>query len=74
MRPWARKFERAVKRYEGFDGSWVEVGYGVCKCGVERRLYSPATRLEVKLCAPCTQTGALAAIPNHERDEESEAA
>lgn len=74
MKPWRRKYERAVARYEGFDGPWTEAGYGVCSCGVERRLYSPVTRLEVKLCAPCTQAGALAAIPNTERDDESEAA
>jgi len=74
VRPWARKYERAVERYTGFDGEWADVGMGVCRCGTERRLYSPVTRPEVKLCAPCTQAGALAAIPNHERDDKSEAA
>jgi hypothetical protein len=74
VRPWARKFERAVERYEGFDGPWFEFGYGMCGCGDERRLYSPVARPEVRLCASCTQKGALAAIPNYERDDESEAA
>jgi len=68
---WSKRYERAVERYEGFDGPWMEIGEGLCECGVARRLYSPVKRPTVRLCSPCTQKGALAAIPNYPRDEEA---
>jgi len=67
---WKTRYERAVERYEGFNGPWADVGEGVCTCGVERRLYSPVARPDVRLCAPCTQKGALAAIPNDSRGDD----
>ncbi len=72
MRSWDTRKLRAADRNRGFDGKWIDVGIGECqRCHTERRMYRPVSRFDVHLCAPCTQTGLLVALPNHDREEEA---
>lgn len=65
MRSWGGKKIAAQKKYAGFEGKWLDIGIGECQdCGTERRLYRPVSRFDVHICAPCTQGGRLAAMPD----------
>lgn len=72
MRSWDGRKAAAAKKYAGFEGKWLDIGIGECPCcHVERRLYRPVSRFDIYFCAPCTQQGRLAALPNvADRDEE----
>ena len=35
-------------------GAWRDVGFDVCpRCRIERRLYTPECRADLRVCAPC---------------------
>ncbi len=43
--------------------AWLDIGHGECQvCGAERRMYRPVDRLDVHVCAPCSQVVVTASI------------
>ncbi len=74
MRAWDRRKAESVDKHRGYDGEWIDVGVGECqRCKAERRMYRPISRLDVHLCAPCTQPGVLVMLSNADRGEEEAA-
>lgn len=67
---------RPKKTWSGgpIAGPWQDVGEGTCpRCRVDRRLYVPDVRPEVRACAPCSQVVTNKSIYNPgqaETDEE----
>lgn len=60
-----RKSTRTV-----YVGPWCDMGQGRCsKCRTERRLYSPLTKLDLLVCADCSQPSAFSGLPNTDHDD-----
>jgi hypothetical protein len=52
-------------RHRPIEGEWIDIDEGQCQaCRVERRLYSPLTAPELRLCVTCSQVAATSSIPN----------
>jgi hypothetical protein len=50
-------------------GAWMDVGDGACqRCSMERRLYTPLARIDIRVCSACSQVYSKVVLDNRERD------